>query len=51
MCLQLVVVMERITSFSLACPLAKFLNGLEILLAKAQVCHFSERPSPHAAGS
>ncbi|XP_038145137.1 midasin isoform X1 [Cyprinodon tularosa] len=34
--LQLVVVMERITSFSLACPLAKFLNGLEILLAKAQ---------------
>ncbi|KAM4713456.1 midasin isoform 2-T2 [Anableps anableps] len=33
---QLTVVMERIMSFSLACPLAKFLNGLEILLGKAQ---------------
>ncbi|KAM6915471.1 midasin [Xenentodon cancila] len=33
---QLVVVMERITAFSLASPLAKFLNGLEILLCKAQ---------------
>ncbi|XP_012709437.2 midasin isoform X1 [Fundulus heteroclitus] len=33
---QLTVVMERIMSFSLACPLAKFLNGLEILLSKAQ---------------
>lgn len=26
-------------SFSLASPLAKFLNGLEILLGKAQVRH------------
>ncbi|XP_058470371.1 midasin [Solea solea] len=33
---QLTVVMERIRSFSLASPLAKFLNGLEILLSKAQ---------------
>uniref|UniRef100_M4AJ01 Midasin n=1 Tax=Xiphophorus maculatus TaxID=8083 RepID=M4AJ01_XIPMA len=33
---QLNVVMDRIRSFSLACPLAKFLNGLEILLGKAQ---------------
>ncbi|KAK2856665.1 hypothetical protein Q5P01_005400 [Channa striata] len=33
---QLTVVMERIMSFSLANPLAKFLNGLEILLSKAQ---------------
>lgn len=29
--------MERIRAFSLASPLAKFLNGLEILLSKAQV--------------
>lgn len=29
--------MERIMAFSLASPLAKFLNGLEILLSKAQV--------------
>ncbi|KAF3702507.1 Midasin Dynein-related AAA-ATPase MDN1 MIDAS-containing protein [Channa argus] len=34
--LQLTVVMERILSFSLASPLAKFLNGLEIVLSKAQ---------------
>ncbi|KAJ3606919.1 hypothetical protein NHX12_026435, partial [Muraenolepis orangiensis] len=34
--LQLLVVMDRILSFSLASPLAKFLNGLEILLSKAQ---------------
>uniref|UniRef100_A0A674E0K9 Midasin n=1 Tax=Salmo trutta TaxID=8032 RepID=A0A674E0K9_SALTR len=33
---QLTVVMERIMGFSLASPLAKFLNGLEILLSKAQ---------------
>nr|XP_015209182.1 PREDICTED: midasin [Lepisosteus oculatus] len=33
---QLLVVMERILGFSLSSPLAKFLNGLEILLAKAQ---------------
>ena len=29
--------MDRILSFSLASPLAKFLNGMEILLSKAQV--------------
>jgi len=34
---QLTVVVERIMTFSLASPLAKFLNGLEILLRKAQV--------------
>ncbi|XP_067097253.1 midasin [Osmerus mordax] len=34
--IQLTVVMERILGFSLASPLAKFLNGLEILLSKAQ---------------
>uniref|UniRef100_A0A3Q3JWH6 Midasin n=1 Tax=Monopterus albus TaxID=43700 RepID=A0A3Q3JWH6_MONAL len=34
--IQLTVVMERIQAFSLASPLAKFLNGLEILLSKAQ---------------
>ncbi|KAM9704373.1 midasin [Menidia menidia] len=34
--IQLTVVLERIMSFSLASPLAKFLNGLEILLSKAQ---------------
>lgn len=34
---QLMVVMDRILAFSLASPLAKFLNGLEILLSKAQV--------------
>ncbi|KAJ8270795.1 hypothetical protein GJAV_G00119370 [Gymnothorax javanicus] len=33
---QITVVMERILSFSLSSPLAKFLNGLEILLSKAQ---------------
>ncbi|KFR09321.1 Midasin, partial [Nipponia nippon] len=33
---QLLVVMDRIRSFPLSCPLSKFLNGLEILLAKAQ---------------
>ncbi|NXE72930.1 MDN1 protein, partial [Cochlearius cochlearius] len=33
---QLLVVMDRIWSFPLSCPLSKFLNGLEILLAKAQ---------------
>lgn len=33
--------MERIRAFSLASPLAKFLNGLEILLSKAQVCGFA----------
>lgn len=34
---QLTVVIKRIMAFSMACPLAKFLNGLEILLSKAQV--------------
>ncbi|XP_028997386.1 midasin [Betta splendens] len=34
--MQLVVVIQRILAFSLACPLAKFLNGLEIVLSKAQ---------------
>ncbi|KAL2081973.1 hypothetical protein ACEWY4_021791 [Coilia grayii] len=34
--MQLTVVIERIMSFSLSSPLAKFLNGLEILLTKAQ---------------
>lgn len=29
--------MDRIRSFPLSSPLSKFLNGLEILLAKAQV--------------
>ncbi|KAJ8008932.1 hypothetical protein DPEC_G00083550 [Dallia pectoralis] len=33
---QVTVVMERIMVFGLASPLAKFLNGLEILLSKAQ---------------
>ncbi|NXX88474.1 MDN1 protein, partial [Centropus bengalensis] len=33
---QLLVVMDRIRSFPLSRPLSKFLNGLEILLAKAQ---------------
>ncbi|XP_047429048.1 midasin isoform X2 [Mugil cephalus] len=33
---ELIVVIERILAFSLASPLAKFLNGLEILLSKAQ---------------
>uniref|UniRef100_A0A3Q4MRM4 Midasin n=1 Tax=Neolamprologus brichardi TaxID=32507 RepID=A0A3Q4MRM4_NEOBR len=33
---QLNVVMERIKAFNLASPVAKFLNGLEILLSKAQ---------------
>ena len=36
-CPQLSVVIERIQTFTLASPLAKFLNGLEILLSKAQV--------------
>jgi len=34
---QITVVIERILAFSLSSPLAKFLNGLEILLSKAQV--------------
>lgn len=34
---QLTVVIERIMAFSLANPLVKFLNGLEILLSKSQV--------------
>lgn len=42
MCVQLTVVLERIMAFSLASPLAKFLNGLEILLSKAQVSSVSE---------
>ncbi|XP_037699423.1 midasin isoform X2 [Choloepus didactylus] len=33
---QLLVVMDRIRSFPLSSPVSKFLNGLEILLAKAQ---------------
>ncbi|XP_034555077.1 midasin [Notolabrus celidotus] len=33
---QLTVVVDRIMAFSLASPLAKFLNGMEILLSKAQ---------------
>ncbi|XP_060061378.1 midasin [Erinaceus europaeus] len=33
---QLLVVMDRIQSFPLSSPISKFLNGLEILLAKAQ---------------
>ncbi|KAM4694301.1 midasin [Discoglossus pictus] len=33
---QLVVIIERIQAFPLSSPLSKFLNGLEILLAKAQ---------------
>ncbi|XP_051908078.1 midasin isoform X2 [Hippocampus zosterae] len=33
---QLIVVIERIMGFSLSSPIAKFLNGLEILLSKAQ---------------
>uniref|UniRef100_A0A8C6J801 Midasin n=1 Tax=Melopsittacus undulatus TaxID=13146 RepID=A0A8C6J801_MELUD len=33
---QLLVVVDRIQSFPLSSPLSKFLNGLEILLAKAQ---------------
>ena len=39
---QLTVVIERIMAFSLSSPLAKFLNGLEILLSKAQVSSVSE---------
>lgn len=31
------MVIERILGFSLSSPLAKFLNGLEILLSKSQV--------------
>ena len=38
---QLLVVMDRIRSFPLSSPISKFLNGLEILLAKAQVRGFS----------
>lgn len=34
---QIAVVIERILGFGLSSPLAKFLNGLEILLTKAQV--------------
>ncbi|XP_067273008.1 midasin [Pseudorasbora parva] len=33
---QITMVIERILAFSLSSPLAKFLNGLEILLSKAQ---------------
>ncbi|XP_053314521.1 midasin [Spea bombifrons] len=33
---QIVVVIDRILKFPLSSPLAKFLNGLEILLAKSQ---------------
>ncbi|XP_068197957.1 midasin isoform X4 [Antennarius striatus] len=33
---QLTVVIQRILAFSLSSPLAKFLNGLEILLSKSQ---------------
>ncbi|GAA6099361.1 midasin isoform X1 [Tachysurus ichikawai] len=33
---QITVVVERILGFSLSSPLAKFLNGLEILLSKSQ---------------
>uniref|UniRef100_A0A8C1W377 Midasin n=1 Tax=Cyprinus carpio TaxID=7962 RepID=A0A8C1W377_CYPCA len=33
---QISMVIERILAFSLSSPLAKFLNGLEILLSKAQ---------------
>ncbi|XP_037374649.1 midasin [Talpa occidentalis] len=33
---QLLVVMDRIRSFPLSSPISKFLNGLEILLTKAQ---------------
>ncbi|XP_019393298.1 PREDICTED: midasin isoform X2 [Crocodylus porosus] len=33
---QLIVVLDRIRSFPLSSPLSKFLNGLEILLAKSQ---------------
>ncbi|KAF4092103.1 hypothetical protein AMELA_G00017110 [Ameiurus melas] len=33
---QITVVIERILAFSLSSPLAKFLNGLEILLGKSQ---------------
>ena len=33
---QLLVVMDRIRGFPLSSPISKFLNGLEILLAKAQ---------------
>ncbi|XP_067882619.1 midasin [Heterodontus francisci] len=34
--LQLLVVMDRIRSFPVSCSLAKFLNGMEILLSKSQ---------------
>lgn len=34
---QIILVIERILAFSLSSPLAKFLNGLEILLSKSQV--------------
>ncbi|XP_063773055.1 midasin [Pseudophryne corroboree] len=34
--LQLVVIIERIQGFALSSPLSKFLNGLELLLAKSQ---------------
>ncbi|XP_072355863.1 midasin [Scyliorhinus torazame] len=34
--LQLLVVMDRIRSFPVSCALAKFLNGMEILLSKSQ---------------
>lgn len=34
---KLLVVMDRIRGFPLSSPISKLLNGLEILLAKAQV--------------
>ncbi|XP_048386295.2 midasin [Stegostoma tigrinum] len=34
--LQLLVVMDRVRSFPVSSPLAKFLNGMEILLSKSQ---------------
>lgn len=37
---KLLVVMDRIRGFPLSSPISKLLNGLEILLAKAQVRSF-----------
>lgn len=37
-------------AFSLASPLAKFLNGLEILLSKAQVSPNTGKPSLSTGG-
>ena len=36
---QVVLVIERILSFSITSPLMKFVTGLELLLEKAQVCY------------